>query len=144
MTTKESLGKVCNTICMIYENLEDFPFSEFGAIIFELMRMWCNDNDIDLSWFIDSLKSIIASEKEKSTTDKPFQEECAKDHINRIRNSKGSFVCETFYDDGIWVVAIKKKAVYSYILLYKNGSFSIVNKDDGEPINSILHTKSTA
>lgn len=62
---------------------------------------------------------------------------------NQIRNSNGSFICEAFYEDGIWVVAIKKKTVYTYILLYGNGSIRIINEDDGEPIKDVHHLTST-
>lgn len=62
---------------------------------------------------------------------------------NQIRNSDGSFICEVFYEDDIWVVAIKKKTVYTYILLYDNGSIRIINEDDGEPIKDVHHMTST-
>ena len=48
----------------------------------------------------------------------------------QIRNSSGSFICETFYEDGVWVVAIKKKNLYTYILLYDNGSTRIINVEE--------------
>lgn len=47
----------------------------------------------------------------------------------QIRNSKGSFICEAFYDEDAWVVAIKKKTVYTYIKLYNNGSIRITNEN---------------
>lgn len=61
----------------------------------------------------------------------------------QIRNSNGNFICEVFYEDGIWVVAIKKKTVYTYILLYTNGSNRIINEDDGGPVKDVHHLTST-
>lgn len=62
---------------------------------------------------------------------------------NQIRNSNGNFICEVFYEDGIWVVAIKKKTVYTYILLYGNGSIRIINEDDGGLIKDVHHLTPT-
>lgn len=44
-----------------------------------------------------------------------------------IRNSNGSLICNVDFDDGLWTIAVKKKDVYTFIKLYKNGDMSVEN-----------------
>ena len=52
----------------------------------------------------------------------------------KIRNARGSLVCEVFYDGDCWVIGIKKKGVYTFITLYDNGSIRIINDDDNNSV----------
>ena len=137
----KTLIKLKGDVNLIYERIKNLSFAEFGIVIYMLIKKWCSEKDRDTLQFVDTLKALLADGQNQSPADQ--EEKKCSDHANQIRNSKGKLICEIFHDNEAWVVAIKKKDVYSFIVLNKDGSHKIVNENDNDPINSILRLKLT-
>ncbi len=46
---------------------------------------------------------------------------------NKIRNSNGSLICDVVYDEGVWIVTVKRKEIYTFITLYSDGNIRVEN-----------------